>query len=42
MKAYSGLSGLGQSSTLGLLIKYFAERISISIAYRTFAPDASG
>lgn len=29
INAYSGLSGLGQPSTLGLLIKYFAERISI-------------
>lgn len=29
MKAYSGLSGAGQPSTLGLLIKYLAERISI-------------
>ncbi len=30
IKAYSGLSGLGQASTLTLLIKYFAERISIA------------
>jgi demethylmenaquinone methyltransferase/2-methoxy-6-polyprenyl-1,4-benzoquinol methylase len=30
IKAYSGLSGLGQSSTFTLLIKYFAERISIA------------
>lgn len=29
MKAYSGLFGVGQPSTLGLLIKYLAERISI-------------
>jgi demethylmenaquinone methyltransferase/2-methoxy-6-polyprenyl-1,4-benzoquinol methylase len=30
IKAYSGLSGFGQSSTFTLLIKYFAERISIA------------
>jgi demethylmenaquinone methyltransferase/2-methoxy-6-polyprenyl-1,4-benzoquinol methylase len=30
IKAYSGLSGLGQPSNVGLLIKYFAERISIA------------
>lgn len=29
MKAYSGSVGAGQFSTFGLLIKYFAERISI-------------
>lgn len=31
IKAYSGLSGLGQPSTLGLDTKYFADRISIAI-----------
>lgn len=31
IKAYSGRSGLGQFSTLGLLIKYLAERISIGL-----------
>lgn len=30
IKAYSGLSGLGHPSIVGLLIKYFAERISIA------------
>ncbi len=37
IKAYSGRVGAGQPSTLGLLIKYFAERISIGKLWCTFA-----
>ncbi len=39
MKAYSGLSGLGQSDTSGLLIMYLAETISMEVVqlHRNFA-----